>query len=245
MFTFLQNLVRSFLSSIYHKFGDLNMVPKGMEETQLKALITKWACKYEVGDCAQNANQMFKAWMSNNTYIPKDLREVVYCEGIRQGKMTVWNYVWNQYLASNVASEKKTFLQALACTTRATRMIRFMESTLNSTLIRKQDAVTVFSHVAQNSILGYRYCVTFLTNEIQRLHNHFAPETEVLGQYIIILARQSVFAYQVQDLKNILRDNKELFEKSQFGVSQGMEAAESNVQWMKLFYSNISDALTV
>ncbi|KAG8253900.1 hypothetical protein J6590_019565 [Homalodisca vitripennis] len=199
-FDIFKSFVRNLLSNIYQRFSDLEFVPNGIEEKQLKALVTKLACNYQVGHCSQDANLMFKAWMSNNTQIPKDMRGVVLCEGIRQGKMKEWNYVWDQYLASNVASEKNTYLQALACSNRSTRFMRFMERTLNSSLVHKQDAVNIFYYVAQTSKVGFRYCQTFFNYEIQRLHDHFAPDTEVLGQYFIILARQSVYAYELQEV---------------------------------------------
>lgn len=47
--------------------------------------------------------------------ISPNLKSTVYCTGIAEGGEDEWNFTWEQYLSSDLASEKATILSALGC----------------------------------------------------------------------------------------------------------------------------------
>jgi hypothetical protein len=49
--------------------------------------------------------------------ISPDLRSVVYCSALINGKADDWNFLWQKYLESNVATDQVLILNALGCTT--------------------------------------------------------------------------------------------------------------------------------
>ena len=81
---------------------------------------------------------------SNN--VPKNQRSTAYCTALRHGDDTDWNFLWEQYGASNVAVERETILSALGCTA-------------NTTLLQKYVSVTV-------KLLNNLLNVSFLKNVI-------------------------------------------------------------------------------
>ena len=48
--------------------------------------------------------------------VDADLKNVVYCVGIRKGGEEEWEFAYRKYKESNVASEKSLLLEALTCT---------------------------------------------------------------------------------------------------------------------------------
>ncbi len=45
-----------------------------------------------------------------------NLKYQTYCSAISMGGQKEWDFAWQRYLNSNVASEKSTILSALSCT---------------------------------------------------------------------------------------------------------------------------------
>jgi aminopeptidase N len=45
-----------------------------------------------------------------------DLKTIVYCFGIKTGGVAEWDFAYNLYKTSNVATEKAKLLSAMSCT---------------------------------------------------------------------------------------------------------------------------------
>lgn len=99
------------------------------------------------------------------------MRNVVYCTAIRHGGEKQWNFLWEQYKKSNVASEKSTMLDALGCTRELWLLNRLLEWSITpNSGIRKQDSASVFSAVATNNV-GYYIAKHFLFTRIKDIFN--------------------------------------------------------------------------
>lgn len=100
----------------------------------------------------------------------KDLKPVIYCTAIRYGGEKEWDFLWEQYLKSNIATQKSTLLHALGCTRELWLLNRFLEwSIKENSGIRRQDCVSVFYDVADNNI-GYYAAKTFLWNNVKDIY---------------------------------------------------------------------------
>lgn len=76
-----------------------------------------WACKYDILECRQKSSEKYESW-KNGTAVSADLQKLVYCNVLRMNKNSSaeWDYLWNKYTNSTVASEKVLLLSALGCT---------------------------------------------------------------------------------------------------------------------------------
>merc|ERR1712045_26356 len=87
---------------------------------------------------------------------------------------TEWDFGWQQYENSNVATEKRDLLGALSCTKEVWLLNRFLNWSLTEgSGIRKADGRSVISRVAMKNVLSRRN-TRFSLNEIKR----FADENE-------------------------------------------------------------------
>ena len=55
------------------------------------------------------------------------MKEVVYCSAIGNGDEAEWDFGWERYKNSKVASEKELLLNALSCTKKTWLLIRYMQ----------------------------------------------------------------------------------------------------------------------
>lgn len=92
------------------------------------------------------------------------MRRIVYCTAISKGDEKDWSFLWQQYQKSNVATEKVTILSTLGCTRHIWLQKRYLEWSLDPSIIRKQDASTVFASVANNEVGSYVAADFFFEN---------------------------------------------------------------------------------
>ena len=48
--------------------------------------------------------------------IDVDMKSTILCEAIKNGNEEEWDFAWERYKASNVATEKRSLLGGLSCT---------------------------------------------------------------------------------------------------------------------------------
>ena len=56
--------------------------------------------------------------------IPPDLRSVVYSSALSKGGEEDWNFLWDQYNKTNVATDQVLILAALGCTSNTSLLNR-------------------------------------------------------------------------------------------------------------------------
>ncbi|ROT72060.1 putative aminopeptidase N-like [Penaeus vannamei] len=63
-------------------------------------------------DCLEKALTLYRHWMSqpdNSSIISPNLKPVVFCRAIAEGGEAEWDFAWDQYVTSSVATEKSFF----------------------------------------------------------------------------------------------------------------------------------------
>lgn len=70
---------------------------------------------------------------------------------------------------SNVGAEKSMIIQSLTCTREQWLLNRYLEWSLNSTLVRKQDITFVFGGVAREGV-GFHLARNFFYDRIDDIH---------------------------------------------------------------------------
>lgn len=134
------------------------------------------ACKLGLRDCVINAVQMFQNWKNtanpdSENGIAPDVRVIVYCTAIRDGGQEEWDFAWQRYLNTNVASEQDVLLTNLACSREPWILRRYLEwafTNQSESGIRKHDAAAVFVYVAINPV-GRQLAFAFLKENWDRI----------------------------------------------------------------------------
>merc|ERR1711962_563561 len=112
-------------------------------------------------DSVNTAKHMYKEWMTTGKNVSTNLREVVYYAAIRYGGASEWDFMFNKYLHSTVATEKQMLMFSLAETSDADILQKYLKMTLNKKIIKTQDTCYIINKVANNPI-GRKMAYLFL-----------------------------------------------------------------------------------
>ncbi|XP_058444534.1 aminopeptidase N-like [Malaya genurostris] len=243
-----RSYIQFIIEPIYERlqiFNENRVVTERLDATKQLVQIAAWACKFDVGDCVQRSVALFASWMAVEdpdqiNPVPLDLRSVVYCNAIRNGKETEWNFLWKRYLNSNVGSEKVMIIGSLACTREIWLVERFLQWSLNGTSgVRKQDTTILFGGVAKSDV-GYHLAKSFFVDNVQQIYNYLSPDTSRLSRYLKPLAEEMSTMKELQELKDLIDNQQAVFEKATQGVKQALEMVEINLQWKTNSYHQMS-----
>ncbi|KAH1005675.1 aminopeptidase N [Dendroctonus ponderosae] len=244
-----KNYMTSLLSPIYEKLGGLAMANEEnfdkLDKIKFQVLIVSRSCRYGVEKCIEDAKTMFNKWKSapNDTNpVPKDLRSAVYCTALKNGGENEWNFLWNKYQQSNVATERNSLLNVLGCTREIWLLSRYLEWSLDDTKIRRQDTSTVFGAVAGNDV-GYYIAKKFFFDNVNKIFKHLAPNKRRITRYLTSITSHMQDVDELHELSYLIDHNKENFSEVKQGVEQALETVKINIQWQQMHGKSIHDVL--
>lgn len=85
-----------------------------------------------------------------------NLKSTVYCTGVESGGEEEWEAVWNQYLISNVATERSQMLSALGCSKYIWILSRWVCS----------GQLCILNLVLQLPFMSYKVCLLYVLLKI-------------------------------------------------------------------------------
>ncbi|XP_077977799.1 aminopeptidase N-like [Glandiceps talaboti] len=120
---------------------------------RVQILIT--SCQYGHPVCTQHAMKLYREWMDKGTAIAPNLKKAVVCGGIAAGGAEEWDFAWDKYNKSNVASEKSMLIEALTCSSELWILSRYLDMTLDGDRIPPQIALQVYTALSESSLGSY------------------------------------------------------------------------------------------
>uniref|UniRef100_A0A182K989 Aminopeptidase n=1 Tax=Anopheles christyi TaxID=43041 RepID=A0A182K989_9DIPT len=118
--------------------------------TYLRKVVLDWTCRYGHDGCSKSAVSAFERFHTIPTVkVHPDLRQVVYCEGVRKGSSKQFDFILNIFLTTNVATEQLLALQGMSCATEEEIVHKFMDL-ISSTNVRSQDKATALAMLLNN-----------------------------------------------------------------------------------------------
>ncbi|KAI9580704.1 hypothetical protein GQX74_013205 [Glossina fuscipes] len=237
-----QHFMRTIIRPVYYYLNGLNYTRPEYEMSHItilhKSLISSWACRLEIHDCINTAIRYFHEWKQSanpqdNNHIPVDIRPIVYCTAIRHGGKDDWNFLWQIYLASNVASEKHAIIFSLSCSNNATILRTYINMAYDKNeYIRRQDATFAFSSVARNEI-GFTLAKDYFISNIDQLYEFYGSHTQELGNLLSPLASQVVKYEDRNQLIQLIDRKRKYFRKSEKIVLNALETIHHNINWIE------------
>jgi len=165
---------------------------------------------------------------------------VVYCNAIKHGDTEDWNFLWEHYKNTNIASEKSKVLSALGCSNEIWILSRYLQSILNETSgIRKQDGASVFQIVARNSV-GRYLAWDFLRDRWSAIRNYFGGSISGLARMVSKVTRTFNTPFEVKQLNDFQRNHAKGLGTGARATAQAVEKTEANIRWMDKNYNDIT-----
>uniref|UniRef100_A0A0P5FVD5 Aminopeptidase n=1 Tax=Daphnia magna TaxID=35525 RepID=A0A0P5FVD5_9CRUS len=238
----LKNYVLKILSPLYDSLGFVNRSSDSHLTGKLRRKVVESCCSMGHKDCITKAIDSYHRWMSdpqNTTIVPAMLKRVVACTAIRHGGEVEWDFAFQRFRDSNVASEKATLLSSLSCTQESWIIARMLEMCLNPTTgFRTQDALDVIKTLAGNPIgrfLTFNFTrekwleMTKIFSSIHNLAHVFESVTKAFNTDM-----------ELKELSDFVGRNKELLVSAMTrSTQQSIDRVRSNLSWMKQNYRHV------
>lgn len=210
--------------------------------TYLRINVLQWACNYGHAECKKAAVEEFVRFYENPTQkVHPDLRQVVYCEGIRQGTDEHFDFLWNQFLTTNMATEQILILQGLGCAQDREQIFKVLDA-ITSDDIRPQDKSNAFSYLLANSYTQ-DHISEYLRTYYVRWANAHGSYLNVASAFNNLLARMKSDE-QMWRIRSFAARNEEVFGEAAFNsIERGVADYFTNKEFTEKHRALIGDFL--
>ncbi|XP_063593106.1 aminopeptidase N-like [Penaeus indicus] len=235
----LKHYLLDLVLPLYESVGFDNKIEDSFLEQQKRKIAVNWACKLGHKDCLDKVQTLYRHWMAhpdNTSIISPNLKAAVYCHAIAEGGEAEWDFAWDQYIATSVATEKKLLLNSMSCTKQAWILSRYLEMTMNpGNGIRLQDAIYVLRSMSNNDV-GRSLIWDYLT-----LHwnNIYTFKKRRRGEVLKRVTQTFNTKQELEKVQSFLRRRAVSLEGNQRNVQQAEEKVKNNVAWMDANYDVI------
>uniref|UniRef100_A0A146WKL4 Aminopeptidase n=1 Tax=Fundulus heteroclitus TaxID=8078 RepID=A0A146WKL4_FUNHE len=235
----MQNYIRKQVNPLFLHFRNLTSnwtkVPEKHTDQLNHVNALRTSCRTGLRECQELTGMWFKEWMGSPERNPihPNLRSAVYCSAVAAGGEAEWNFTWSQFREASVASEASKLMSALACSNDTQLLDRYLRSTLNPAMIRKQDATSVITAVAGNRE-GHGLAWDFVREHWEYMFTEYGVGSFSFASLISgVTARFSTPA-DLQQLQDFVKEHEDLgFGSAALAVNQSLERTEANIKWVE------------
>lgn len=237
-----KSYVRKQLEPLYLELGWNTSENENLLKQYLRESTLSWLCGYEYKDCIDTAKAMFQRWRENPTdltIISPNLRGIVYCAAVRHGSQDVWDFLWQQYQSTLVASERDKFMHSLACAKEPWLLTRYLDWSMNSSSgIRRQDGSYVFRSVG-SKLYGRDIAFNYLRDKWNQVFELYGKSFFDISGLLKSVTSSLNTQFELSQLKDFYVKNKNKVGAAKRAFRQAIENAEDNVRWMEANYADI------
>jgi aminopeptidase N len=214
--------------------------------THKRVLAVTWACNLEVKDCIDNSLAAFGTYRNTATRPDKNLRSVIYCNALRHSNDPGdWEYLWEQFGTSQIATEQVTILSALGCTKDDEIRKKYLSLSINSTSgIRQQDALSVFSAVYSGNPDGVDLAFDFLLENYEDIYEYYASMNSFRNLFSG-LANRFTKKQQTDKLSDFIENTPNLPESVETAARGALSTALNNLEIIEQFEKELSQYFNV
>uniref|UniRef100_A0A1B0DCY6 Aminopeptidase n=1 Tax=Phlebotomus papatasi TaxID=29031 RepID=A0A1B0DCY6_PHLPP len=235
----------SLLEKVYNEVGFEDVPGSSMLTVYKRVDILQFACSLGYSDCVDMSVQKFSMWIHEanpdvqNT-VSSNLKNLIYCTAIKHGDLRIWDFAWERFRKTRVASEKEILLTALGCSREPWILIRYLDRSLSDAYgIRKQDVFRVFGAVSSSDI-GQTIVFKYMRSNWEHIKEYLGSTMSNLNSILKYGTRRLNTRYELDELKRFadvhLKDSGRT-------VRQAIEKTEANIAWMERNFDVITEWL--
>jgi hypothetical protein len=167
---------------------------------------------------------------------------VIYCNALRHSKdpASDWDFLWEEYSNTKLATEQATILANLGCTTDETVLNTYLRKSIDANSgIRQQDALSVFSAVYAGNPVGVDIAFDFLLKNYKEI-SEFYGSMNSLSNLISGLASRFTNEGQTDKLRDFIDNTPDLTESLQTSAKAALDSALINLKWTEEFEKQLT-----
>ncbi|XP_048749587.1 aminopeptidase N-like isoform X4 [Ostrea edulis] len=212
-------------------------------ESFVNTLIAAEACKYGIQSCVNEASRLFNLWKQTPKQNPirSSVRLTVYCTAIKHGTIEEWDFAYKMYQEANVASEKSRLMVALSCSNEVWVLSRYLQYSLISSEIRRQDSTSVIVYISENAI-GRGLAWDFVRAHWNKLLEEYGESSFQFSRLISGVTAAFNTNFEHSQLETFLKENPNMGSGTR-AFQQAIEKTKSNINWMDKNYDIVKQWL--
>lgn len=234
----LQAYLKKQIQPLFEHFKTItnnwSKVPAGHTDQYNEVNAIGVGCRTNVAGCRELVRGWFRRWMENPQHNPihPNLKSTVYCSAIAYGGGEEWDFAWEMFKNTTLASEASRLRSALACTKAPWLLNRYLEYTLDPTKIRKQDATSTISYIAGN-VVGMPLAWNFVRDKWSYIFQQYGKGSFGFAGLIREITRRFSSEFELQELKKFKEDNLHVgFGSATMAMEQAIEKTTANIKWV-------------
>ncbi|EDV20329.1 uncharacterized protein TRIADDRAFT_61294 [Trichoplax adhaerens] len=141
-------------------------------------------------------------YSDSNTTIPANLKSIIFKYGIADTDEAAWEKVLDMFKSSTVPSDRLLYLEALTYSKNVTLWRRYLDMTLNRTLMSSLEALKAFDFMASRGLLNLQLAWPFVTNNLEALYQRFNFKVTFMEQLLNVTAARYVDKDNLQRVGN-------------------------------------------
>ncbi|XP_062947896.1 aminopeptidase N [Cynocephalus volans] len=235
----MKNYLKKQVTPLYNYFKNLTedwgLRPETLMDQYNEVNAISTACSNGLHECETMVSELFKQWMANpdDNPIHPNLRSTVYCNAISLGGEEEWDFAWDQFQKATLVNEADKLRVALACSREVWILNRYLSYTLNSDLIRKQDATSTINSIADN-VIGQSLVWDFVQSNWKKLFEDYGGGSFSFSSLIQRVTQRFSTEYELQQLEQFKENNMETgFGSGTRALEQALEKTKANIKWVK------------
>lgn len=122
--------------------------------------------------------------------IPANMRQWVYCSGLRQGSSSDFDFFWNEFLKEDLANNAVIMIGAAGCTNDVGSLEKFLDAiiTVNNSaeIIRPQDNSAAWSSAVTGNNANPMRMLNWLRRNVNLFIERYLLHTTTLYQHIYV-----------------------------------------------------------
>ncbi|KAM8997885.1 aminopeptidase N isoform 2-T2 [Ara ararauna] len=221
---------------IHYKAATSNWTttPSGLMDQYSEINAISTACSYGIAECQDLARDYFQQWQQNTSRnpIPPNLRSSIYCSIVAMGGEEAWDFIWDRFKEAPVVSEADKLRTALTCSPLPWILNRYLQYTLDSSKIRKQDATSTINSIASN-VVGQPLAWDFIRGNWRKIFTQYGGGSFSFSRLISSVTQRFSTEFELQQLEQFKADNQDIgFGSGTRALEQALERTRTNINWV-------------
>lgn len=229
-----KNLEKYFYHQAKNQYQKLGFTDTGGHlEKYKRSLVLQLMCSAGEASCLRNASKYFKDWMNDpeKSPVPANFRSLVYFYGIKNGGVKEWDFAFEQFQKTTIATERRKILYGLSGASEPWILSRYLQYSINPEKIKPQDTSRVLVNVANYNPNGRQLTWQFLKLNWGFIREKFGGGFFAFRNIILGVTEGFASEFELQDLKEF--NEKHPGGSGARAQQQAEEQVMANIKWRK------------
>ncbi|KAM9376141.1 aminopeptidase Ey-like [Pholidichthys leucotaenia] len=232
----MQDYLETKVTDLFNYYKEMTVnwtsITTGHMDQYNQVVAVSLACRIGQKDCLDLAKEQYAQWMeSGDNKIHPNLRSTIYCHAIAEGDANEWDFAWEQFNQTN-AIEADKLRYAMSCSKQPWLLNRYLEYTLQSDKIRKQDATSTIVYIASN-VIGQSLAWDFIRARWAHIFNEYGGGSFSFSNLINGVTERFSTDFELQQLNQFKADHSDVgFGSGTLALDQSIERTMANKNWI-------------